>query len=286
MTEKRLNRREFMRLTGAGLALAAAGTSLNSGAANTRPPNLIVILADDIGAKELACYGNKNHNTPSLDRLAETGVRFETCYTAPICHPTRVMIMTGQYGCHNGVYTFAGRRGGPEPDSPAEDIGNTHITFAEMLKPKGYATALSGKWQLSGELPTLIRECGFDEYCMWAYAHNLPKGVEHTGGWEQPGKPARYWNPCIVKNGEYTPTKKEDYGPDLFNEFAIDFIKRHKDEPFFVYHTMCLTHGPHELTPDNKDAPDADKMSTPQRYKGVVDYMDKLVGRLVAALDE
>ncbi|GAI57539.1 unnamed protein product, partial [marine sediment metagenome] len=75
------------------------------------------------------------------------------------------------------------------------------MTFAQMLKPLGYATAHAGKWQLTGKVPTLVRECGFDEYCMWAYKHNLPPGVRHTGGWEgkQGGKTSRYWHPSIVK---------------------------------------------------------------------------------------
>ena len=93
-------------------------------------------------------------------------MQFQTCYTAAICHPTRFEIMTGQYGSHNGVFHFAGRRGGPKPDSPEEQIVN-HVTFAQVLKPQGYATAHAGKWQLTGKIPTLVHECGFDEYMMW-----------------------------------------------------------------------------------------------------------------------
>jgi len=233
-----VNRRRFLSVTAGGLAslpLGCLAQRTKSAGLKEKPPNLIVILADDISAKELSCYGNIAHHTPNLDHLARTGVQFNTCYAAPICHPSRVMIMTGQYGCHNGVFNFAGRRGGPEPDSPVEDIGANHFTFAELLKKRGYATAMAGKWQLSGKVPTLIHDCGFDEYCMWAYAHNLPEGVEHTGGWEGKGKTARYWHPSIVKNGEYMPTAPRDYGPDIFNAFLIDFMKRHREEPFFLY---------------------------------------------------
>jgi len=284
-----IDRRRFLSMTAGGLMSLSLGTKASAANAgkNKKLPNLIVILADDLGAKELSCYGNKEHETPRLDQLAETGVRFETCYTAPICHPTRFEIMTGQYGCHNGVYHFAGRRGGPEEDSPEDDIALNRVTFAQMLKPRGYATVLSGKWQLSGKLPTLIRECGFDEYCMWAYLYNLPEGVEHTGGWENPGKkPARYWNPSIVKNGEYMPTEKDDYGPDIFTAFLIDFIKQHKEEPFFAYYPMCLTHEPHERTPDNIHLDDKDFASIKAKFKGCVEYLDKLVGRIVDTLDE
>ena len=164
-----VDRRAFLGAAGGGLAATLLGGIPRHALAapsGQRPPNFIVILADDLGAKELSCYGSRAHQTPCLDRLGETGVRFNTCYATPICHPTRLMIMTGQYGCHNGVYNFAGMRGGPEPDAPVEDIAKSHVTFANLLKKAGYATALSGKWQLSGEHPGLIRECDFDEYCM------------------------------------------------------------------------------------------------------------------------
>ena len=82
-----------------------------------RPPNFIVMMADDLGAHELGCYGHPRHRTPNLDRLARTGIQFDTCYSTPICHPTRFEIMTGQYGHHNQVYHFPGRRGGPPNSS-------------------------------------------------------------------------------------------------------------------------------------------------------------------------
>jgi len=255
--------------------------------AEQRPPNLVFIMADDMGAKELACYGNTEHQTPNLDRLAETGVQFKTCFATPICHPTRFMIMTGQYGCHNGIYNFAGRRGGPDADAPEEDIGKNHVTFAEVLKTAGYTTAVAGKWQLSGKLPTLVYDCGFDQYRIWAYKNYLPDGVEHTGGWEREGeKTSRYWHPCILENGNYTPTKTDDYGPDLFTDFLIDFMKRNKDRPFFVYYPMCLTHGPHYVTPDTV-RPESNRFENrKENFKGAVEYTDKLVGRIVKALDD
>lgn len=284
-----INRRDSLKTSAACLAGASTTPFLSqSGYAKSkkRPPNLIVIMADDMGAKELSCYGNTEHQTPNLDRLGEGGVRFETCFATPICHPTRAMIMTGQYGCHNGIYNFAGRRGGPDRDSPVEDIGANHVTFAQVLKPRGYATAMAGKWQLSGKLPTMIHECGFDEYCTWAYKHYLPEGVEHTGAWERPGKPSRYWHPSILKNGEYQPTEPDDYGPDIYTDFLIDFMRRHRDQPFFLYFPMCLTHDPHLPTPDNV-TPDSDRSKNrPENFKGAVEYTDTLIGRLVNALDD
>src|SRR5688500_76681 len=163
-----------------------------------RPPNFLVILADDLGAKELACYGNKNHKTPHLDALAAGGVRFKTCYATPICSPSRVEIMTGRYGWRTGWNNLIDRPYAPPEGSPQYDIGSAQFTFADLLKSKGYATALAGKWQLSGALPTLVTDCGFDEYRIWAYTHNLPDGVTHTGAYQKGGKTtSRYWHPSI-----------------------------------------------------------------------------------------
>ncbi len=257
----------------------------STAAAAEKRPNLIVILADDLGAKELSCYGNEKHNTPNLDRLAATGVQFNTAYTACICHPTRFEIMTGQYGCTNGVYHFPGSPGGPAPNSPEEQI-TSHLTFGTVLKEAGYATALSGKWQLTGKLPRLIYETGFDEYCMWAYAHNLPEGMVHTGGFEGPNKTSRYWHPSILKNGEKLPTTIDDFGPDIFTDFAIDFARRHKDGPFFIYFPMVLTHGPHYSMPPSHPNEEQKFRNSKDKFKENVEYLDTLVGRLVAALDE
>ena len=273
----------------AAVAVIVAGHGLAWGTekrSDSRPLNLIVIMADDLGAKELSCYGNEDHHTPHLDRLARTGVQFNTCFSTPICHPTRFEIMTGQYGSNNKVYHFAGRRGGPKPTSPEEQIAN-HVTFAQVLKSAGYATAMGGKWQLTGKVPTLVYETGFDEYCMWAYKHNLPEGVKHTGGWE--GKPgartSRYWHPSIVKNAKYLSTKPDDYGPDIFTDFVIDFAARHKDGPFFIYYPMALTHGPFYSTPDTTRSPDDRFKNARTNFKCNVEYMDKCVGRIVAAVE-
>ncbi|MFO0867755.1 MAG: sulfatase-like hydrolase/transferase [Pirellulales bacterium] len=254
---------------------------VSSWAADAPPdrPNIILILADDLGAKELSCYGHPVHRTPNLDRLASQGTRFETFYANPLCTPTRVALMTGQYGFHNGFLGMADPAFKPSPDSPQHDIG-THFTHADLLKSRGYATAMAGKWQLSGKLPSLIRDAGFDEYRMWAYDNNLPEGVRHPAH-EAGGNACRYWHPSIVENGRYLPTQPNDYGPDLFNEFVIDFARRHRSEPFFIYYTSVLTHGPHLETPD----PEHPGQRWPAVFRSSVEYLDHLMGRLLAALD-
>jgi arylsulfatase A len=272
----------------AAASYVALAAGIGEAAEPQRRPNLVLIMADDLGAKELSCYGHPRHRTPRLDRLARDGVQFRTCYTACICHPTRFEIMTGQYGSTNGVFQFAGRPGGPAVDAPEEQIVN-HLTFGKVLKSAGYATVMAGKWQLSGKIPQLVVENGFDEYCIWAYRHNLPPGVEHDGGWEgRPGgRTSRYWHPSIVRNGRYAPTTIDDYGPDLFTDFLIDFARRHADEPFFIYYPMALTHAPYYATPaSSPDRVDKFRHSKADHFQENVEYMDHLVGRLVDAIDE
>lgn len=246
------------------------------------PPNFLIVLADDLGAKELGCYGHKKHATPRLDKLASEGMRFETCYATPLCTPTRVLLMTGQYGFRTGYFNLHGQPLTPKPSSPNHDIGSK-LTFADVVKTKGYVTGLAGKWQLTGKVPTLVHDCGFDEYRMWAYKENLPAGVEHTGEWENKAgqKTSRYWHPSLMENGNYLPTKPTDYGPDLFNEFAIDFIRRHKDQPWCLYYTHPLTHGPHVEVPDLKNP----GKRLPGGFASNLEYLDHLMGKLVDAVD-
>jgi arylsulfatase A len=264
-----------------GIALLSALTlaaGFTQAADKSAKPNIILILADDLGAKELSCYGSTQHRTPHLDRLASEGVRLETFYANPLCTPSRVALMTGQYGFRNGFLGMQDPAFKPAPNSPQASIGN-HFTHADLLKSRGYATALAGKWQLSGTLPTLIHDAGFDEYRMWAYDYNLPPGIKHPAH-EGSGPACRYWHPSIVENGKYLPTKPEDFGPDLFNDYVIDFARRHKKEPFFVYYTSVLTHGPRVETPD----PTKPGAHWPKGLKSNLEYLDYLMGRLFAAL--
>lgn len=241
-------------------------------------PNVILILADDLGAKELGCYGNSRIRTPRLDGFAASGTRFETFFANPLCTPTRVALMTGQYGFHNGFLGMSHPAFIPDKNSPQHHIGN-HFTHADLLQSAGYRTALAGKWQLAGKLPDLVHDAGFDEYRMWAYDHNLPPDIKHPAH-EKGGNAARYWHPSILENGRYLPTKPGDYGPDLFNEFVIDFARRNKASPFFVYYTSVLTHSPHDETPD----PENPGMRRPANFKSNLEYLDHLFGKLLDAL--
>ncbi len=221
-------------------------------------PNLILILADDLGYETIGANGGTSYKTPVLDKLAATGARFTHCFVQPLCTPTRVQLMTGQYNVRNYL-----NFGNMDPKA---------ITFGTLLKSVGYATCMAGKWQL-GQDPDRPKNFGFDEYCLW----------QHTR------RPPRYANPGLEINGVVKDYTNGEYGPDLVNDYAMDFVTRHKDQPFFLYYPMMLTHDPYQPTPDSKDwDPKAtgEQVNRDAKHFGdMVEYMDKLIGKLVARLD-
>ncbi|PAW83963.1 MAG: arylsulfatase [Pedosphaera sp. Tous-C6FEB] len=221
-------------------------------------PNLILIMADDLGYETIGANGGTSYRTPVLDRLAATGGRFTHCFVQPLCTPTRVQLMTGQYNVRNYL-----NFGTLDPKA---------ITFGNLLKPAGYATCITGKWQL-GRDADLPKKFGFDEHCLW----------QHTR------RPARYANAGLEINGVEQDYTKGEYGPDLVNDYALDFVTRHKDKPFFLYYPMMLTHDPYQPTPDSKNwdpkATGEQVNRDPKHFGDMVEYMDKLIGKLVARLD-
>jgi arylsulfatase A len=224
-----------------------------------RRPNVIVIMADDFGYECVAANGGTSYKTPHLDKLAAGGVRFEHCHAQPLCTPTRVQLMTGQSNVRN--YTRFGHL------DPAQK------TFANLFRDAGYATAIAGKWQL-GQDVNLPKHFGFDEACLW----------QHTR------RPPRYANPGLEINGKEVDYANGEYGPDLVNAFALDFVARHKDRPFLLYYPMILTHNPFQPTPDSPNwdpkARGEQVNTSPKHFADMVAYMDKLIGRLVAALEK
>jgi arylsulfatase A len=220
-------------------------------------PNLILILADDLGYETIGANGGTSYRTPVLDRLAATGARFTQCYAQPLCTPTRVQLMTGLSNARNYI-----NFGNMDPRS---------VTFANRLKPAGYATCIAGKWQLGAD-PDLPRKFGFDEYCLW----------QHTR------RPPRYANPGLEVNGVEKDYTHGEYGPDLVNDYVLDFIARKKGQPFFIYYPMMLTHAPYQPTPDSKAWDPAAKGEAErgaEHFGEMVEYMDKLIGKVVTKLD-
>jgi arylsulfatase A len=186
-------------------------------------------------------------------------MRFEQCHVQPLCTPTRVQLMTGISNVRNYI-----NFGHMDPQC---------VTFGNVLKQAGYATCVTGKWQL-GQDPGLPAKFGFDEHCLW----------QHTR------RPPRYANAGLEVNGVEKDYSNGEYGPDLVNAHALDFIMRKKDTPFFLYYPMILTHSPYQATPDSADwdpKQQGEKGGQSARhFSDMVTYMDKLIGRLVAKLDE
>ncbi len=237
-------------------------------------PNIVLIMADDLGSEALGTYGGTSYKTPVLDKLAAEGAQFEHAYAYPLCTPTRVSLMTGKYNFRNwkafGIL------------DPKEE------TFGHLMKKQGYKTCMAGKWQLQSYDPPgfpgselrrntgmRVEDAGFDEYAMFHTAHTEDKG-------------SRFPDPLIYQNGDFLRNTNGKYGPDVFVDYINDFIDRNADEPFFVYYPMALTHPPFQLTPDSEEWSDATKRhKTDKKYFGdMVEYADKLVGKIIHQLEE
>jgi len=233
----------------ATLVLAALGaTTLCAAPAK---PNIILILTDDVGLGNIHCTGGP-YKTPNIDALAAGGMRFEYCYATPLCGPSRCQLLTGRYPFRTGLINN---------NSHNAVAPDREVMIPTVMKKAGYITASVGKW---GQVSLGPGEWGFDEYLVF------------------PGS-GRYWstqNPNFRVNGAQKTLPEGKYLPDVMHEFVADFIDRHKDKPFFLYYPMSHIHGPILRTPDSKAGADADQL-----YTDNVEYMDKLVGKLMAELD-
>jgi len=256
------------------LALMLVSASFTVGASAAQRPNIVLIMADDLGMECVQAYGGRSYQTPHIDRLAREGMRFTRCFANPYCSPSRAQLLTGRYPLHNGM-----RRVIYDPQRHREFLDPKQETgFANLLKSAGYKTAMAGKWQVSFlyERDT-VRDFGFDEYQCW-------KIVDSAGT-----RNSRFAAPVFVRNGK---TLEEElagkYGPNVNAEFLIDFMRRNKERPFLVYYAMLLPHFPWEPTP-HSDEPlkkSPTRMGDPKYFPDMVAYMDHLVGRIVKAVDD
>jgi arylsulfatase A len=235
------------------LYLAALAALALPAAAAPQKPNILFIFGDDAGIDSFGCYGSDRAKslTPNIDALAKTGTKFERCYATPLCGPSRCVIMTGRYGFRSGGLTNQTAGNASFKDEPS---------LAKILKSAGYATGMAGKWRQMSDSPG---DWGFDEFITDPTA----------AGW--------YWKQSYTKNGKEVMTDKEVYCPDVNNDFAIDFIRRHKDQPFYFYLPSHLIHGPILRTPDSKPGVEARQL-----YDDNIAYLDKTVGTLVAELEK
>jgi arylsulfatase A len=237
------------------LALCAL-TSLPAAAAQEKAasskPNIIMILTDDVGLGDIGACGGP-FKTPQIDSLAKGGTRFEYCYSTPLCGPSRCQLLTGRYPFRTGLIN----NNSHNAVQPGKEV-----MIPTVLKQAGYVTGSVGKW---GQICLGPGEWGFDEYLVF----------QGSG---------RYWreqSPRYRVNGEQKELAEGQYLPDVMHDFIVGFLKRHKDQPFFLYYPMSHVHGPILRTPDSKAGADKDQL-----YTDNVSYMDKLVGKLMAELDQ
>jgi arylsulfatase A-like enzyme len=240
--------------------------------ADTPRPNVVFVLADDLGWTDLGCQGSRYYVSPNIDRLADGGLRFTSAYTCgPNCQPTRAALMSGQYGPRTGVYTVGGIDRFNWQSRPLRPVDNVEklpldrVTLGQMMKQAGYATALFGKWHLGQDPKHHPAARGFDE--------TITSMGKHFDFVTQP-------------KVEYP---KGTYLADFLTDKAIDFIKRNKEKPFFLCLHHFAVHAPHEAKVDLiakfKSKPAAGGHRDPT-YAAMIASVDESVGRVIAVLDE
>jgi arylsulfatase A-like enzyme len=232
-------------------------------------PNILFIMLDDLGKEWISCYGAEDIKTPNIDALAARGMKFNNAYSMPQCTPSRATLLTGKYPWRNGYVNHW--------DVPRWGIGyfdwkhKENTTFARLMKDLGYKTCAAGKWQINDFRiePQAMKKHGFDDWAMWT-------------GWEagNPQSGERYQDPYI-NTPAGSKTYKGKFGPDIYTDHIIQFMKEHKKDPMCLYLPMTLPHTPFVVTPDEPKA-----SSKLDRHKAMVRYIDKLIGKLVKALEE
>jgi arylsulfatase A len=246
-----MNRRDFLKVLGGGMAALSLPQMVGGCRGGHFRPNIIFIMADDVGLGEIGCCGGA-YKTPRIDELAKTGVRFEYCYAIPLCGPSRCEALTGRYPFRTGL----------NGNTIAEAIQpDREVMIQTALKKAGYVTAQVGKW---GQMSFGPKEWGFDEH------------LAFSGNGKYWGKQDEFY----TLNGKRQPLTESQYLPDIMHGYIADFLARSHEKPFFLYYAMSHIHSRLVRTPDSKAG--ADKV---QIYADNVAYMDKLVGKLIDELD-
>ncbi|HTM47131.1 MAG TPA: arylsulfatase [Bryobacteraceae bacterium] len=251
-----LNRRDWMRLACGSAASVALGPAQTAAG---RLPNIVLILTDDQGWWDVGVHGNRDIETPVMDRLAGEGVDFTHFYVSPVCAPTRSSLMTGRHYLRTGIYNT--RFGG-------DTMHSGEVTMAEVLRARGYRTGLFGKWHLGRYYKYLPAQRGFDEAMTFTQGHT-----------------ERYFYPDALEyNGERVQAR--GYITTLLTDAAISFVKKNRN-PFFLYLAFNVPHSPH--TVDDPYIVKYLKKGLPlteARIYGMITQCDANIGRLLAVLDE
>ncbi|TWT85966.1 Arylsulfatase [Posidoniimonas polymericola] len=250
-------------LLGSLLAPAAHGVSI-------RCPNIVLIMADDLGYTDLGCFGSRYYETPNIDRLAGEGMRLTNHHMCQNCAPTRAALMSGQYGPRTGVYTVGGIRRfdwSMRPLRPVDNVTRLPLdleTIADRLKAAGYATGMFGKWHLGAGEQHHPASRGFDEAIVSAGRHldfKTAPQVDHPEG---------------------------EYLADFLTDKAVDFIERHQQQDFFLYLPHFGVHSPYQAKQDLiskfQEKPPVDGHNNPT-YAAMIASVDESVGRVMQTLD-
>jgi len=254
------------------LVIAAVSCSY----AQSPTPNVLLILADDLGVECLSSYGGKSLKTPNIDQLAAQGMRFTLCFSHPYCSPSRGSLLTGRYPFQNGLKTVLDQK-----TKENVFLDPAQPSFPRQLKQHGYATALVGKWHVSLEHKhNTLTAFGFDHYQTWRI-------FDDNGQ-----KTTRYWNPYLMRDGKVIAAEiKERYGPDVDLEMILAFIRGQAkaNKPFLAYYSTCLPHFPWEPTPHSKEQGYREtvigKKGDPKYFPDMVAYLDQQIGTMLATLD-
>lgn len=250
------------------MLLSACSRTLADEAAPSEPPNILFVLMDNIGQDWFGCYGSTEGQTPFIDRLAAEGVRFPHCYVMPLCSTSRCVFLTGRYPFRTGwtVHHDAAIYGGGSFDAQRE------ISFGRVLQGAGYATAVAGKWQINNlfDQPHALTGHGFDEHCLFPEG---PRG--------HPAHIRRYWDPYVIENGKRIDATGR-FGPDIYTDALIDFMRRGHERPFLAYYSMVFCHIPVTETPLNR----GQELTEREQLAGMVRYADRCVERLVTSLND
>ena len=276
-----LNRREFLNIVAGGAAASAISfAGCNSQAAErkktSKQPNIIFIMADDMGYADLGCYGQKHIKTPNINRLAVEGTRFTQCYTgSTVCAPSRSVLMTGQHTGHTRVRGNSGKVGGVGPQKRVP-LKPKDVTVAEVVKQAGYVTGITGKWGLGEPQTTGVpNRQGFDKWLGYLNQRNA-----HS-----------YYPPYLWHNEEKqileknTNGQRKQYSHDLFTDFALNFIRRHKNRPFFLYLPYTVPHAKYEI-PSTDPYTDKSWPDDAKVHAAMITRMDADVGRIMMLLKD